>query len=1028
MVNKRTAIILTIVLMQCFVFASSGLHAQTSQTFWFVAPYLTPGHEDHPILMRLVNGNAVAATVTISQPANTANFPPITLTIPANTLTSYDLTSLLTQVEDAPANAVNNKGILISSNQYISVYYEENGTNNPAIYVLKGENALGTSFIVPGQNYLHNVTTVTPLPFNSFHVVATEDNTIVTITPKNAITGHAAGVPFTVTLNTGQTYAAVATSQVAAYHLGGSKVVSNKPVAITICDDSMYGDLLGGTCYNQGGDQIIPTILMGKEYIAVRGYLGYGTSSTVGDQVFVMATQANTNVSINGTQVTTLSNVGDIYRYNMGQSSDGVACYIQASNDVSVLQLSGFGCETDFAVLAQLACTGSRTVTLARSTADNYYLTVLVEAGGEGNFTLSTSSGSGATLTASDFSVVPGTGGTYMYARKGFSTAQIPAGAAVTLTNSTNKFHVGIINGTSGTGCRFGYFSEYSSSQAKFSERTMNLCYGNSVTLQPTFSISRTVDPSTVMYSWNIPDGTGGRTIIAASNTATSYQINNATFANAGDYMVEVEADGCDASDTLTVNVVASPVRTKDSVSVCSNELPFVWNGKSYTSSGIVTDTIVSSLGCDSIVTMSISIIPSYLFTENRVICQNELPYSYRDTVFQTGTASGLYVLKRKTTLGCDSVFQLTLTVHPSYNLKNSASMCADGFPYVYADTVFQAGTVSGGYKFARKSVNGCDSIVTLTLTVHPLVTTVLNDTVEQNQVYTGYGFSIPGQTVCGTYTYSQALKTIYGCDSTVTLNLVVSPNFSAQMRAAPQICADDGSFTLTYDLLSGNVETHSLVFDSIAKTAGFADIVQQTATGDIDVPLPSNVTPNIYNASVKLYNETVTKTLPVSFTVDYASSVILQKWNDVLALLNSGYNGGYNFTDFQWYKNGQAIDGATKSYLYVANAQLDTAAEYCVKVTRASDGVTLFTCPLKPTLHTDITVYPTVLSQASNVSIKIEGAGTAVLYHISGLRLKSQVLTDGVNSMTVPDKAGTYLLTITNGQGESKKQLLIVK
>lgn len=1027
MVNKRTAIILAIVLMQCFVFVANGLYAQTSKTFWFVAPYLTPGHEDHPILMRLVNGNAVAATVTISQPANTANFPPITLTIPANTLTSYDLTSLLTQVEDAPAGGTNNKGILISSDQYISAYYEENGPNNPAIYVLKGDNALGTAFLVPGQNYLHNVTTVTPLPFNSFHVVATEDNTIVTITPKNAITGHAAGVPFTVTLNKGQTYAAVATSQAAAYHLGGSKVTSNKPVAITICDDSMYGDLLGGTCYNEGGDQIIPLSLLGKEYIAVRGYLGVGTSTTIGDQVFVMATQANTDVYINTVKMATLANAGDIYKYNMGLSAD--ACFVQANKDVSVLQMSGFGCETDFAILAQLACTGSRSVTLARSISDNYNLTVLVETGGQGNFTIFASGGTGATLTAADFNPVPGTGGAYMYARKSFTTSQIPPGATVTLTNSTNKFHVGIIHGSNGSGCRFGYFSEYSSSQAKFSQRIMNICQGNPVTLQPTFSVSRTVDPASVLYSWNVPDGMGGRTVTPSSNITTSYQINSAAMTDAGDYIVRVDADGCDATDTVTVKVIASPERTKDSVVVCSNELPYVWNGKPYIATGVYADTLVSTIGgCDSIVAMHVTVNPAYLFPERLIICQNELPYRYRDTIFKAGTASGLYTLQRKTILGCDSIYQLSLQVNLSYNLKDTHSLCANEFPYAYRDTVFQAGTVSGNYQFKRRSVNGCDSIVTLDLIVHPLVTTMLNDTVVQKKDYVKYGFNIPAQTVCGVYPYRQYLKTTYGCDSTVILNLVVSPDFSAQMRVVPQICANDGSFTLTYDILAGNVETHSLVFDSIAKTAGFADILQQTATGDIDVPLPANVTPNIYNASVKLYNETVTKTLPVSFSVDYPSSVILQKWNDVLALLNSGYNGGYDFTDFQWYKNGQAIDGATTSYLYVANAQLDTAAEYCVKVTRASDGVVLFTCPLKPTLHADITVYPTVLSQISNVSIKMEGRGTAVLYHVSGLKLKSQVLTDGVNSMAVPDKAGTYLLTITNEQGESKKQLLIVK
>lgn len=1027
MVNKRTAIILALVLAQCFIGASNCLQAQTSKTFWFAAPDLSSGHEQSPIVLRLINGNSTPATVTVSEPANTANFFPITLTIPANTLKTFDLSALIVQVEDQPANTANKYGILISSDQYISAYYEESGTNNPAIYVLKGDNALGTNFLIPGQNLLNNVSTVTPLPYNSFHIVATEDNTTVTIIPKNAIVGHAAGVSFSVTLSKGQTYAAVAISQIAAYHLGGSRVTSNKPITITVCDDSMYGSALGGTCYNQGGDQIIPVNLLGKSYVAVRGYLGVGTSSTVGDQVFAMATQPNTDIYINSIKKATLANVGDIYNYNMGQSAN--ACFIQGSKNISVLQMSGFGCEADFAVLSQLACTGSRTVTLARSGPDSYNLTILVESGGEGNFNISTSSGIGATLVATDFSVVPGTGGAYLYARKSFTTSQIAAGATVTLTNSTNKFHVGIIHGTTGSGCRFGYFSEYSSSQAKFDPRTVNVCLGNPINLAPTFTVSRTVDPTTVLYSWNVPDGLGGRIVTSPSNTSPSYQVTNASLAQSGAYIVHVSADGCDATDTATVNVINSPLRVNDAVTVCSNELPYVWNGKKYSVAGVYTDTLVSVLGgCDSIVTKRVTINPAYLFAENRAICQSELPYSYRDTIFKAGTSSGTYVLKRKTVLGCDSIFQLNLTVHPVYNLKDSRSLCASELPYAYADTLFKAGTVSGSYQFKRKSVNGCDSIVTLALTVNSLKTTVLNDTVVQHKIYSQYGFSAPAQTVCGTYTYYQYLKTVYGCDSTVVLNLTVSPDFSVAMRASPQICADDKNFTLNYDIVYGNVEYHSVVFDSKAQQAGFADIAKQTANGYIDVSLPPGVTPDTYNASVIFDNGPVTKKLPVSFTVSYPSSIILQKWNDVLALLNSSYNGGYDFAGFQWYKNGQAIDGATGSYLYIDNGQLDTNVLYQVKVTRAVDGVSLFTCPFQPTLHTDVLVYPTLLSRGSPVTIKMDGKGFGLLLNISGLKIKQQALNQGENSMRAPDSAGTYVLVLTNSKGESKKQLLIVK
>jgi hypothetical protein len=337
--------------------------------------------------------------------------------------------------------------------------------------------------------------------------------------------------------------------------------------------------------------------------------------------------------------------------------------------------------------------------------------------------------------------------------------------------------------------------------------------------------------------------------------------------------------------------------------------------------------------------------------------------------------------------------------------------------------------TQAGAYVAHLTNSVGCDSVATLNLTVHPLKTTTLSDTIVQHQTYTKYGYSIPEQTKYGNFSFYQYQKTMYGCDSTVVLKLRVSPDFSAAMHTSPRICADDSYFTLNYDIGYGNIETHSVIFDKKAQSGGFTDIAAQTANGSsIDVPLPTNLLPDIYTASVVFGNGPVTKTIPVSFTVNYPSSIILQKWNDVLALFNSSNNGGYEFTDYQWYKNEQAIVGATKSYLYMANEPLDTSAEYYVKVTRSSDNMTLITCPVKPSTHTDLIVYPTLLSKASQLTIKTESKGTAMLFHVSGLKMNMQSLNSGDNRMVVPNIAGTYLLVITTEQGDSKKQLLIVK
>ena len=488
---------------------------------------------------------------------------------------------------------------------------------------------------------------------------------------------------------------------------------------------------------------------------------------------------------------------------------------------------------------------------------------------------------------------------------------------------------------------------------------------------------------------------------------------------------VDTISGGTVSCDTIrTINLkVGTPTFSITKEKICQGN-NYLFNGVTYNTAGTYVSHLTNVTGCDSIATLILSVEQTSSSTTNATICDGD-QYLFNSVSY---SKAGAYSVHLTNAAGCDSVVTLQLKVNRSYNIKLIHDLCDNELPYVFTDTIFKSGTTTGNYRFQRKSMNGCDSIVTLQLTIHPLPTTLLSDTVVQHQAYSKYGFTIPAQNNYGFYTFYQHLKTVFGCDSTVILNLKVSPEFSAQAKASPQICVGDAGFTLGYDIVYGNVEEQSIVFDTKAQNAGFTDIARQTATGSIDVTLPANAIPDIYSASVVLDNGSVTKKLSVSFSVDYPSSVIVQKWNNVLALLNSSNNGGYQFTDYQWYKNGQAIDGATKSYLYLSENKLDTLSEYSVKLTRANDGAVLFTCPLIPTKHTDINIYPTVLSKAMHVTVKIEGTGKALLLNVSGLKIKEQLLNGGENSMAVPDIPGTYLLLVTNDQGQSKKQLLIVK
>ena len=308
-----------------FVVNFQFAYSQFDTIFWFAAPEVAIANLnfDRPIYLRITSSNN-PSQVTISQPAN-PTFTPINVSIASLSSAQIDLTPWIEQIETKPANQILPYGLKITATEPVNAYYEIVSLQcncNPEIFALKGRNALGTNFRIPMQNFFNNANhyTYLPVPYSAFDIVATQNNTSVTITPAANIVGHLANIPFTITLNQGETYSATATSQSAALHLQGSSVVADKPIAVTIKDDLIQNS----TCADIAGDQLIPIDLLGNKYIVVRGFL-----NSPYDKAFVLATQNSTTISINGSYVTTLNN-GQTYMYNMGTANAG---YIETNLD-----------------------------------------------------------------------------------------------------------------------------------------------------------------------------------------------------------------------------------------------------------------------------------------------------------------------------------------------------------------------------------------------------------------------------------------------------------------------------------------------------------------------------------------------------------------------------------------------------------------------------------------------------------------------------------------------------------------------
>jgi len=439
----------------------SEIKAQTSTEFWFAPPELTQGHAGTGnIYVRLAAGDA-GATVNIDMPANPGALnggSPITVVLAANQSQTVDLTAFINILETRPQATVLSTGLHITSTEEITAIYEAGPNNNVDIWALKGANGLGTEFYVPMQN-LWPQGNYSPTPYTSFDIVATEDNTTILIYPTsdldlpNGANGAAGGQPafqsFTVTLDAGETYSAAVTDRNnPENNPSGSIILSNKPIAVSIKDDSISPPSQG--CREAVGDQIVPVDIVGNEYIVNKGGLNAGS----GEYAYVIATANNTEISVDGVFEATLFNAET---YPIPITND--LTYISGSKDFYLIHVSGFGCESGMAQLPPLNCAGSEQVSFVRSTTESFFINLLVPAGAEDAFELN---GGALTIDPADFDPVPGTGGAWVGAQIQFNTTDIPVGAANLITNSEEVFSLGLINGGASSGCRFGYFSEFS--------------------------------------------------------------------------------------------------------------------------------------------------------------------------------------------------------------------------------------------------------------------------------------------------------------------------------------------------------------------------------------------------------------------------------------------------------------------------------------------------------------------------------------------------------------------------------------
>lgn len=375
----------------------------------------------------------------------------------------------------------------------------------------------------------------------------------------------------------------------------------------------------------------------------------------------------------------------------------------------------------------------------------------------------------------------------------------------------------------------------------------------------------------------------------------------------------------------------------------------------------------------------------------------------------------------------CEDVWDTTLTILPYGASVDTIHVrrCTKDPNYTFIDGITY--NTTGVRKHTLQGFAGCDSVVVLDMVVGEEILVEYSDTVTDEQV----PYKFFDQELYTTGTYDAVVEGLGDdCDTLYTLHLNVWPVLHVDFAVDDMsyACSGDTVIEYAYSVRSGTLEKYSIEFDDKSQEAGFADQTDVPYDSEnpenVRIPIPEDIDPGQYAATITFDGDTTgIEVFEFDVNVFYNSSILTQKWNDVIAIYNADNNGGYEFDSYSWYRNGELVQGAVAPYLKIDGAELDFTATYQARVRRVSDGVVTYTCPFTPEDRTYrhvndypvITVYPTKVAPNGKVKVQLADPDAGNIYvevtDVLGRKCMAYSPVAGNFELTLPDYNGLFIM-----------------
>ena len=435
-------------------------------------------------------------------------------------------------------------------------------------------------------------------------------------------------------------------------------------------------------------------------------------------------------------------------------------------------------------------------------------------------------------------------------------------------------------------------------------------------------------------------------------------------------------------------------------------------SGKSFTNSGTYLDTIPTAAGCDSIITINLTINPPYINTQSNSICDS-------DSILWRGSyysAPGLFNDTLTTTGGCDSILQLDLTVNSSYIIIEINTAC-NGDSLLWHNSYY---STTGIYYDSLNTINGCDSIYELNLNITPVYSFTEYDTICYGDTLNWHG-----KTLFAAGIHYDSLNTSYGCDSVFALNLYLKtlPTAAITANGATTFCnglnvllqANSGTFSYSWKKDGLGLSAHQPTY--LAGLGGnYTVIVTDTsdlyACSNTSSPVTVTVNSNNYNISFTA-NPTIFTSVPY-FTVFYNQTV--------------------NASNYSWkwlFGDGTISTQQAPSHTYTSYGTYSVSAIATNASTGCTDTMTypnFITCSGTNPCNVIAGIFPVgPKTICANDSFELRATGNAPTYTYQWMYNGVQI-SGAIDSVYWAKNVGTYKLKVTDSCSNYSADFVLYK